>query len=65
MKNFKNYLLLGLVFTGLSHSILNAQEAEEPSDESDSTFTFSGSVDTYCRASFSEDPVHLLNQQLT
>ncbi len=32
-----------------------AQETEEPAEES--TFNFSGTVDTYFRTSFSEDPV--------
>ena len=58
MKNLKNYFLLGLLFTISNLFISNAQEvAEEASEDADPTFTFSGSVDTYFRSSFSEDPV--------
>ncbi len=57
MKNLKNYLILGLAFTSVNVSLMNAQETEESSEENEATFSFSGSVDTYFRASFSEDPV--------
>ena len=56
MKNIKTYLILGLTIVSLNYSFLHAQD-EETSEEPAPTFNFSGSVDSYFRASFSEDPV--------
>ena len=55
MKNLKHLFILGLSITLLNISAVNAQETDETQDAP--SFNFSGTVDTYFRASFSEDPV--------
>jgi len=57
MKNLKNYFILGLAIATFNVSFLKAQDADDSSEDPQPTFNFSGSVDTYFRASFSEDPV--------
>jgi hypothetical protein len=54
MKKFKNNFILGLSLVLISTSVLRSQEEET---EEKPTFNFSGTVDTYFRSSFSEDPV--------
>lgn len=55
MKNLKHLLILSLIVTLFNTSGLAAQETEET--EAAPSFNFSGSVDTYFRTSFTEDPV--------
>jgi len=55
MKNSKNIFILGLIALMISTVSLYGQETEEAAPEA--TFNFSGTVDTYFRSSFSEDPV--------
>ena len=55
MKNLKTLFILSISLVMFNKTILSAQETEEPAE--DATFNFSGTVDTYFRASFSEDPV--------
>jgi hypothetical protein len=55
MKNSKNIFILGLIALMISTVSLYGQENEEAAPEA--TFNFSGTVDTYFRSSFSEDPV--------
>ena len=55
MKNLNNFFTLVLIVTMLMSNNMNAQETDESTPEP--TFNFSGTVDTYFRASFTEDPV--------
>ena len=55
MKNLKNLLILVFSITLVNTSIVNAQDTDTSEDTP--SFNFSGTVDTYFRASFSEDPV--------
>jgi len=55
MKNLKHLLILSLIVTLFNTSGVMAQETEET--EAAPSFNFSGTVDTYFRTSFSEDPV--------
>jgi len=55
MKNLKHLLILSLTVTLFNTSGVMAQETEET--EAAPSFNFSGTVDTYFRTSFSEDPV--------
>ena len=55
MKNLKHLLILSLAVTLFNISGVVAQETEET--EAAPSFNFSGTVDTYFRTSFSEDPV--------
>ena len=55
MKNFKTLFILSISLVMFNNALLSAQETEEPAEEA--TFNFSGTVDTYFRTSFSEDPV--------
>ena len=55
MKNLKHLLILSLIVTLFNTSGIMAQETEET--EAAPSFNFSGTVDTYFRTSFSEDPV--------
>ena len=55
MKNLKNLFILGLTITLFNTSVVSAQETDET--EEAPSFNFSGTVDTYFRASFTEDPV--------
>ena len=55
MKNLKHLLILVLSITLVNTSIVNAQDTDTSEDTP--SFNFSGTVDTYFRASFSEDPV--------
>ena len=55
MKNLKHLLILVFSITLVNTSIVNAQDKDTSEDTP--SFNFSGTVDTYFRASFSEDPV--------
>ena len=55
MKNLKNLFILGLKITLFNTSVVSAQETDET--EEAPSFNFNGTVDTYFRTSFSEDPV--------
>ena len=55
MKNLKNLVILSLSLAMFNIVLLSGQEKEESAEET--TFDFSGTVDTYFRASFSEVPV--------
>ena len=55
MKNLENLLILVFSITLVNTSIVNAQDTDTSEDTP--SFNFSGTVDTYFRASFSEDPV--------
>ena len=55
MKNLKHLLILVFSITLVNTSIVNAQDKD--TSEATPSFNFSGTVDTYFRASFSEDPV--------
>ena len=55
MKNLKHLLILSLIVTLFNTSGVMAQETEET--EAAPSFNFSGTVDTYFRTSFTEDPV--------
>ena len=55
MKNLKHLLILVFSITLVNTSIVNAQDTDTSEDTP--SFNFSGTVDTYFRASFSEDPV--------
>ena len=54
MKQLKNLMLVSLIALISSTTLLKGQETDEAAPEP--TFNFSGSVDTYFRSSFSEDP---------
>jgi len=55
MKNLNNFFIIVLTATMLMPNDMNAQETDESTPQQ--TFNFSGTVDTYFRASFTEDPV--------
>ena len=55
MKNLKNLVILSLSLAMFNIVLLSGQEKEESAEET--TFDFSGTVDTYFRTSFSEVPV--------
>ena len=55
MKKSKNFFLLGFLAMTIIITSVNAQDTDD--DAPAPTFSFSGSVDTYFRTSFSEDPV--------
>ena len=55
MKNLKHLLILVFSITLVNTLIVNAQDTDTSEDTP--SFNFSGTVDTYFRASFSEDPV--------
>ena len=55
MKNLKNLIILSLSLAMFNIVLLSGQEKKESAEET--TFDFSGTVDTYFRASFSEVPV--------
>lgn len=54
MKKINSIIALAIVAIAFAPASLSAQEADS---EKEKTFTFSGSVDTYFRSSFTEDPV--------
>jgi hypothetical protein len=55
MKKINSIIALSALFLALSPAVINAQEEEDTTPES--TFSLSGTVDTYFRSSFTEDPV--------
>ena len=55
MKNLNKLFTLVLISTMIMSNTINAQDTDD--SEPDPTFNFSGTVDTYFRASFTEDPV--------
>jgi len=55
MKNLNNIFTLVLIGTMIMSNTIKAQDTDD--SEPDPTFNFSGTVDTYFRASFTEDPV--------
>ena len=55
MKKINSIIALSALFLALSPAVINAQEEEDTTHES--TFSLSGTVDTYFRSSFTEDPV--------
>jgi hypothetical protein len=55
MKKINSIIALSALFLALSPAVINAQEEEDTTPES--TFSLSGTVDTYFRYSFTEDPV--------
>ena len=55
MKNLTKFFTLVLISTMIISNTINAQDTAD--SEPDPTFKFSGTVDTYFRASFTEDPV--------
>ena len=55
MKKIKNFTLISLTVLLSTTKLLIGQETDDAVPEP--TFNFSGSVDTYFRSSFSEDPV--------
>ena len=55
MKKIKNFMLISLTVLLSTTTLLKGQETDDAAPEP--TFNFSGSVDTYFRSSFSEDPV--------
>ena len=55
MKNLNKILTTVFLTTIMISNPINAQDADESAPEP--TFNFSGSVDTYFRSSFTEDPV--------
>ena len=55
MKNLNKFFTLVLVGTMIMSNTIKAQDTDD--SEPDPTFNFSGTVDTYFRASFTEDPV--------
>ena len=55
MKKINSIIVLSALFLALSPAVINAQEEEDTTPES--TFSLSGTVDTYFRSSFTEDPV--------
>ena len=54
MKNLKNFFTVSMTILALSTTSIYGQDTD---DAPEPTFNFSGTVDTYFRASFSEDPV--------
>ena len=55
MKNLNKFFTLVLIGTMIISNTIKAQDTDD--SEPDPTFNFSGTVDTYFRASFTEDPV--------
>ncbi|MDG1251101.1 MAG: outer membrane beta-barrel protein, partial [Flavobacteriaceae bacterium] len=55
MKNLNKFFTLVLIGTMTMFNTIKAQDTDD--SEPDPTFNFSGTVDTYFRASFTEDPV--------
>ena len=55
MKNLNKFFTLVLIGTIIMSNTIKAQDTDD--SEPDPTFNFSGTVDTYFRASFTEDPV--------
>ena len=55
MKNLNKFFTLVLIGTMIMSNTIKAQNTDD--SEPDPTFNFSGTVDTYFRASFTEDPV--------
>ena len=55
MKNLNKFFTLVLISTMIMSNNIKAQDTDD--SEPDPTFNFSGTVDTYFRASFTEDPV--------
>jgi hypothetical protein len=55
MKNLNKFFTLVLIGTMIMSNTIKAQDNDD--SEPDPTFNFSGTVDTYFRASFTEDPV--------
>ena len=55
MKNLNKFFTLVLTGTMIMSNTIKAQDTDD--SEPDPTFNFSGTVDTYFRASFTEDPV--------
>ena len=55
MKNLNKFFTLVLIGTMIMSNTIKAQDTDD--SEPDPTFNFSGTVDTYFRASFTEDPV--------
>ena len=55
MKKLNKLFTLVLISTMIMSNTINAQDTDD--SEPDPTFNFSGTVDTYFRASFTEDPV--------
>ena len=55
MKNLNKFFTLVLISTMIMSNTIKAQDTDD--SEPDPTFNFSGTVDTYFRASFTEDPV--------
>jgi hypothetical protein len=55
MKNINKFFTLVLTGTMIMSNTIKAQDTDD--SEPDPTFNFSGTVDTYFRASFTEDPV--------
>jgi hypothetical protein len=55
MKNLNKFFTLVLISTMIMSNTIRAQDTDD--SEPDPTFNFSGTVDTYFRASFTEDPV--------
>ena len=55
MKNLNKFFTVVLISTMIMSNTINAQDTDD--SEPDPTFNFSGTVDTYFRASFTEDPV--------
>ncbi len=54
MKKINSIIALAIVAIAFAPASLSAQEADS---EKEATFNLSGSVDTYFRSSFTEDPV--------
>ena len=55
MKDLNKFFTLVLIGTMIMSNTIKAQDTDD--SEPDPTFNFSGTVDTYFRASFTEDPV--------
>ena len=55
MKNLNKFFTLVLISTMIMSNTIKAQDTDD--SEPDPIFNFSGTVDTYFRASFTEDPV--------
>jgi hypothetical protein len=55
MKNLNKFFTLVLIGAMIMSNTIKAQDSDD--SEPDPTFNFSGTVDTYFRASFTEDPV--------
>ena len=55
MKKINSIIVLSALFLALSPAVVYAQEEEDTTPEP--SFSLSGTVDTYFRSSFTEDPV--------